>query len=243
MKSWIRPSMWRSIEGHVLEQALDANGFKAFYLRKPEGGRMMSTLLVFTPEGIVITGDVRPTREGNASSLGYGVDWFAGALGEDYLCSKFLKKGWHAELAAEELRDMAASVLAGRMDDWPWSAGLRAASEWRAAAVEDLRDRRESVATAPSRRIDPWVEQARETARTARDKVRALRRTVAERLETLAVKADAGELEPFEFHRAYREVDPDSEDLPGHGYDPAEAGWLCAIQKRFAQLYKAPVPA
>ena len=40
----------------------------------------------------------------------------------------------------------------------------------------------------------------------------------------------------------YREIEElfgHAEDIPGTGYNPADAGWLCAIQQRFSQLYNA----
>ena len=72
-------------------------------------GRMGSTLLMETPEGLVISGDVCPraNTRGVISDLGYNLGWFAGTSSADYLASKFLEKGWHAKLAQ---RDMEVSL-------------------------------------------------------------------------------------------------------------------------------------
>lgn len=40
-----------------------------------------------------------------------------------------------------------------------------------------------------------------------------------------------------EFFEAYWGCFRDSPDGCGYGYNPADAGWLCAIQQRFAALY------
>ena len=76
----------RDLKDHTLEKVLDhpaekeKNHFEAYYLRPPEGGRMMSTLITFTPEGIVIMGDLCPDGSGVISCYGYGRKWFVGKL-------------------------------------------------------------------------------------------------------------------------------------------------------------------
>lgn len=96
--------MRESLREHVLEQILDTEKFKAFYIKQPGQGRMMSTLILFTPEGIVLQGDLTPSRNGNVSCLGYGLSWFSSKLGEDYLCSKFLDRVFVAEHAVSNIR-------------------------------------------------------------------------------------------------------------------------------------------
>lgn len=78
---------------------------RAFRLEIPGEGRMESTLLIFSPEGITITGDLCPGLRGVCSAYGYDEAWFAGRLSSGYLCEKFLRTDWHAKLAAEEIRD------------------------------------------------------------------------------------------------------------------------------------------
>lgn len=92
-----------TIENHYLVNRSDC----MFYLKRDDG-RMMSTLLVFTPENIIITGDYCPDHPGVISAFGYGLKWFIGDLSEDYLAEKFLKKKWCADNARwwveEEIR-------------------------------------------------------------------------------------------------------------------------------------------
>jgi hypothetical protein len=97
---------YEDIAGHRLTQISDGN-VKAFYLH---GGdvmttRMMSAMLVFTPENIIITGDLHPGRHGVISAAGYGLEWFCRNLEPDYLASKFLESGvWEEDRARDELQ-------------------------------------------------------------------------------------------------------------------------------------------
>jgi hypothetical protein len=92
------------MQDKVLTQVLDTEDFQAFKIHRP-GTRMGSTMITFTPEGIVIHGDLCPGQNGVISNFGYGLGWFSKKTSPDYLCSKFLQRGWHAELAQEELED------------------------------------------------------------------------------------------------------------------------------------------
>lgn len=94
----------KQFEQHALFCICDTERVKSFYMRRHETG-IMRCLITFTPEGIVIQGDITPERNGSVSCIGYGLDWFAGPLGETYLCQKFLTKRFCPELAIEELRD------------------------------------------------------------------------------------------------------------------------------------------
>ncbi len=100
------------LRDHRLYPVQEDGKVTAYYLREPDpddpskpGRRMMSVLLVFTPEGIAIMGDLTPERNGSVSALGYGLGWFAGQLSKDYLCGKFLKTRWVPEFAARSLRE------------------------------------------------------------------------------------------------------------------------------------------
>ncbi|MGV3707582.1 MAG: hypothetical protein ACO1Q7_01995 [Gemmatimonas sp.] len=102
--------MKRTLASHTLELHVDTPTLRAYYMREKPNSRMMSTYIIFSREGIVITGDFCPGRRGVVSSLGYGLEWFAGQLSEDYLCSKFLEKEWvptegYDDLRREILRD------------------------------------------------------------------------------------------------------------------------------------------
>ncbi len=92
-----------------LTRVLNTEKFQAFTLTKiGYEGRMGSTMIIFSPEGIVILGDLVPGHSngnGVVSTLGYGIGWFSGQLSPHYLAEKFLRQGWHAELAVEELKE------------------------------------------------------------------------------------------------------------------------------------------
>ena len=99
-----------TISKHVLT-CVQEGEVTSFYLHKPgENGRMetrmMSSLIVFTGENIVITGDLSPGQYGVASSVGYGLPWFVSELSPNYLASKFLRNNvWEADRARERLGD------------------------------------------------------------------------------------------------------------------------------------------
>jgi len=96
-----------SLRDHELVTVVEGEKVSAYYIRKP-GTRIMSTLIVFTPEGIVLQGDHTPQQDGSVSTIGYGRNWFAGKLSCSYLCEKFLEHKWSPEVAAEELRNPEA---------------------------------------------------------------------------------------------------------------------------------------
>jgi hypothetical protein len=73
----------RQLDRHVLEIVQEGPTVSAYYLKEPGKGRMMSTLIVFTPEGIALMGDLTPEQNGSVSALGYGRDWFSGHLSPD----------------------------------------------------------------------------------------------------------------------------------------------------------------
>ena len=81
-----------SLSKHYLEKHVDHPHIQAWYL-KQDAGRCMSTYLIFSTEGIIITGDLCPGPHGggvtSVSYGGYSVGWFSGRLSHDYLCEKF----------------------------------------------------------------------------------------------------------------------------------------------------------
>lgn len=194
----ILPVMEKSLKDHVLEE-IPAGEFKAFWMRKPGTGNY-AVLLVFTPAGIVVAGDIGLSTENNrgvVSDPGYGLDWFAGELGEDYLCSKFFRDvHWDRERAAEWCTAHAQEVLEGEHDSEAWDGD----------PAETLRKNRSLL---------------------ARDF-----RVLTQALESCSVETED------DFGRELRRLRHDFEDLPGRGYPSAQAGWLCAIQRRFAELHK-----
>lgn len=93
---------------HILVPVQTTGPIEAYYLKDPAQGRMMSTLIMGTPEGISLMGDLTPERNGSASCLGYDLRWFSGASSNHYLCEKFLTKRWVQEIAVEQLSNAAS---------------------------------------------------------------------------------------------------------------------------------------
>ena len=113
--SYVQPSMKEALKDHVLEELPGTDILKAFYLKVPGEGRMMSTLFVFTPEGIVVMGDFcpgGPRNQGSISVYNYGLGWFATELSEHYMCGKFLGEVWQAKVALEWMRDNRDDLMA-----------------------------------------------------------------------------------------------------------------------------------
>jgi len=187
--SFVTPAMKDALKNHVLEEALPFDkGFLAYYMRDPGQGRMMSTLFVFTPEGIVIMGDLCPGGPGNRGSISnynYGIGWFSRQQSEYYLCEKFLPKEWQSVVAAQFVREHIGQL---KLNNDPEE--LKQMGEW-----EDLLNRLE-----------------------------------------------CGEMGADHFHDALQDLDYEHED-EGYEYHLQTAGWLCALQQRFAELYAALNPA
>ncbi len=103
---------------HRLELLLHNDPFSAYRLVRPEGGRINSVMIMFTPEGVVIAGDHAPCRHGVISDFGYDRKWFLSLNGPGYLATKFgLERKFQTELAEEflnerikELQDAGASA-------------------------------------------------------------------------------------------------------------------------------------
>jgi hypothetical protein len=95
------------LDRHFLSEICNDGPFKSYYLKRPGSSRMMSTCIIFTPEGIVITGDFCPNY-GVVSVGGYGEGWFSNALSSCYLAEKFMTvdqySTGHAQLVAIQRR-------------------------------------------------------------------------------------------------------------------------------------------
>lgn len=91
---------------HQLVQIADKHGFQVFLLVPLNGGHVLSTILVFSPnDGIVIFGDLCPGERGVFSTKDTSLEWFAQPdLPENALCERFLKKEWNSEHAVEGLK-------------------------------------------------------------------------------------------------------------------------------------------
>lgn len=93
------------LENHQLSLIAEGDGFYSFYLKNPSEGRMCSCLITFSPEGITITGDLTPERNGTCSVYAKGLGWFSGTLSPGYLAEKFLVEKFTTEEAIRELKD------------------------------------------------------------------------------------------------------------------------------------------
>lgn len=71
-----------------------------------EGTLLQSTDIIFTRNTTTITGDLCPGFRGVVSSSGYGEDFFSRERGSYSLSEKFLSRGFHPELAREEVDEL-----------------------------------------------------------------------------------------------------------------------------------------
>lgn len=94
-----------TFKDHQLSLIAEGDGFYSFYLKNAAKGRMCSCLITFSPEGITITGDMTPERNGTCSVYGKGLGWFSGTLSPDYLASKFIDEKFTTEEAIRQLKD------------------------------------------------------------------------------------------------------------------------------------------
>lgn len=181
--SYVQASMRETLKDHILEELPGSETLKAFYLKAPGEGRMMSTLFVFTPEGIVVMGDFcpgGPRNQGCISVYNYGLRWFATELSEHYMCGKFLGEVWQPQVALEWMRDNREDLMA---------EGLK-----------------------------------------------------AEDLMPIEAALDGGEMSEQDFRDDLEAAGYECDDgIPGYDYDLEEAGRLCALQQRFAELYQKTV--
>ncbi len=230
---------------HVLEQVLDTPKFKAFYLKEPGMGRMQSCLVMFSPEGINILGDLCPgndARNSGVHAYGYGLDWFVGQLSWSYLCEKFLSKEWHRELAEEDCRRIADDIMMGDTSRFDRDAILEQIVDSRAELAETIKDLRSDLRgkLAEASDVLPTISEARAAGRELRDSLMDRRRLHAERYLILADELDGGEMGVESFGFQMREIDQDFyECAPGYGYHPRCRYLLVAIQKKFSELYHA----
>ncbi len=99
---------WDYWKNHELVVVEEGARVQSYYLKHPRQElRIEGCLLLFSPEGVVITGDYVPGDKHSVSSpFGYSREWFAKDLSPSYLASKFLKEKWQSKFAAEELRQI-----------------------------------------------------------------------------------------------------------------------------------------
>lgn len=101
--SYVEQHMVDALRNHTLTEITPkGSSVRAFSMREG-GSRIMSVLLLFTPEGIILAGDLRLTTSGVVIAYHQDLNWFLGALHEQYLCSKFLQKEWQPSVAERDL--------------------------------------------------------------------------------------------------------------------------------------------
>lgn len=239
-----RDNYWKeSFQNHTLEVALDHEKWKAFYLRAAGGGRTQSTFLMFTPEGIFISGDLCPgndARNSGVHAMGYGLDWFSGKLSYSYLAEKFLSRGWQRELAADECRGIAEDIQKGE-DGYHSDRQVREMVQERGRLADEIRGMRQGLREADEGTPGAILAQLREyrdLGAQLKMKIRSAREDYADRYLELANTVECGDLGVESFYEAIRELDRDRNELPGYGYDPKQALLLVAIQEKFAELYE-----
>lgn len=230
-------------EKHCLEQVLDTGKFQAFYLREPSMGRAQSCMILFSPEGINILGDLCPgndARNSGVHAAGYGLAWFAGRLSWSYLCGKFLSKEWHKDLAAEDCRDRAAEILRGETYPFNRDDALEEIISRRQELAETIRDLRSDLHRKLAEPSDvlPEIVDARAEAKKTRVALMECRAHHAQEYLDLADELEGGEMGVETFGSAMQDIDSDFwEAVPGYGYHPRCRYLLVAIQKKFSELY------
>ncbi|NIN68662.1 MAG: hypothetical protein GTO63_28935 [Anaerolineae bacterium] len=243
-------STLHDLKDHLLVPIDGGKDVTGFYLKDPDRTRIMSTLILFTPEGIVIHGDYRPGHHGVISCYGYGLNWFAGRLSERYLCEKFLEQGWHREVAERELQDIIDDIESGdkkKIADWEHLDILKDVQqlmEEREALHEDLVNLRKGYKKDVAAKEDPQELEAqkKEIASFRKDLLDARTRyhkAIDDAIGTLkTVLRDLQYSDQGSFYQQYHdEIDEDAEHLPGWDYEPTTARILIAIQKTFSRLY------
>lgn len=93
---------YRQIAWATLEVVEQGEKYQVFRLRKYPDSTMMSSLLIFGPGVICITGDLRVNKNG-VNIIGYGLDWFAMKLDAGYLAEKCLDDVYEADRARADL--------------------------------------------------------------------------------------------------------------------------------------------
>lgn len=101
--SYVEQHMIDAVRNHSLTEVTPSGSVVRAFSLQEGSRRTMSVLLLFTPEGIVLMGDLRLTRQGVVAAYHQNLSWFCGRMHEDYLCSKFLVKEWQPEVAATDL--------------------------------------------------------------------------------------------------------------------------------------------
>lgn len=201
----------------VLMESADGK-WKAFRISKHPDHFTMSADIIFTPNQIILTGDVRPVRGGCMSDFGYGLDWFASRLDSSYLSEKFLQKKWSQVKAINAWQE--------RIEQYKVEKAEHDADPENSIYDPNLMEEREWTVNGDIIKgtvieaLSAFVDEASDTLCDAR--------AAYERLPGYRPIGFSGNCRcPFDSEEAAR----------GYGYDDVEVGWLVAIQHIFAREY------
>lgn len=101
-----------ALKDHMLTTVVEGGLAQVYRMHAP-GTRHLCVQLTFGPEGISIMGDPRLGPHGQGLNYAYpgrGRSWFLGATSPSYLCDKFLREVWQADVAAEQLAEEIAEA-------------------------------------------------------------------------------------------------------------------------------------
>lgn len=102
----------RMLAEHDLVPLLESGPVLAWQLRRP-GTRACLVELLFTAEGILIHGDLKPRGSAGPCGAARGLRWFVAGMGPGYLASYFLQRRWTPESAEAHIRDNIATLREG----------------------------------------------------------------------------------------------------------------------------------
>lgn len=218
---------YEQIQNAKLDLVEKGKAVETYLLRKYEDRSVMSCYILFTPAGIVITGDLRVENHG-VIAPGYGKDWFAQDLEPRYLAEKFLRKDWIPQAAIEFWRD--------RLEEYKETFEEEKAAFEKEKQECQFTDDLEFIPENFFLRKHDWrVGYTRHELRDA---------TI---IQALGLMLE--EEENFESaHACYQAIPTwkdettgfwvpafDGAELGGFDYDPAALDWLSAIQRRFSE--------
>lgn len=249
---------YNQLDGCTLEVIDNTPHTQVFLLRKYPGRTMMSSVLIFTPYGITLTGDLRV--EGNGvCAPGYGLDWFTQPHPDRrYLAAKFLRTGWVPECAHAYYKAIR--------DEWAEQQTSIESEFAEEIAERKAQAERDGETYSPPPEMLVAIYEAEEielqprTWRIGEDELKDA--TIVEALDHFLANdenfANPNALyealpifnrEPSEYTVAGVTIRQDKWRCPfdtssigGYDYNPIAVGWLWAIQRRFAELYAAIAP-
>jgi hypothetical protein len=99
-----------TLSTHALERENEIE----WVMRDPKRGnsRIMTVIVTFSAERVIVTGDFCPGRRGAISDGGYGIEWFTrSAHSPRYLAEKFLDKVWDRDVFRADLANLIKDMV------------------------------------------------------------------------------------------------------------------------------------